>query len=205
MTSLGPISGLAFLSAPPFYNRFMAPQFVRSAIRKMEGYIPGEQPGAAQRVVELNTNENPYPPSECVMKSISSVNAESLRRYPNPNADVFRDVAAKLHGVTREHIIAGNGSDDILAIAMGCFLPPGGRLAYPEPTYSLYPVLAAISECVANTRGLGSRLVIAYRAADCHQRQRDFSGQSQRAERDIYFAGENRRSCQEISRRAFGG
>jgi histidinol-phosphate aminotransferase len=125
----------------------MAPQFVRSTIREMEGYIPGEQPGSAQRVVKLNTNENPFPPSERVMQAIASVSSESLRRYPNPNADVFRDAAAKLHGVSRSHIIAGNGSDDILSIAMGCFLPPGGKLAFPDPTYSLYPVLAAIGEC----------------------------------------------------------
>lgn len=68
-----------------------------------------------------------------------------LRRYPNPTADAFRDAAARLWGLpTREMILAGNGSDDILTIATRTFVPPGGTLAYPDPTYSLYPVLAAI-------------------------------------------------------------
>ena len=124
----------------------MSPPFVRSVVREMEGYAPGEQPEAGQRVVKLNTNENPYPPSERVMQALAGVSGEMLRRYPNPTADLFRDAAAKLHGVTRHHIIAGNGSDDILTIATRCFVPPRGILAFPDPTYSLYPVLARLEE-----------------------------------------------------------
>ena len=75
-----------------------------------------------------------------------TISGETLRRYPNPPADLFRDAAAKLHGLTRDNIIAGNGSDDILTIATRCFIPPGGTLAVPEPTYSLYTVLARLEE-----------------------------------------------------------
>ncbi len=124
----------------------MAPQFVRANVREMQGYEPGEQPAAGERVVKLNTNENPYQPSERVMQAIAGISAETLRRYPNPTADAFRDAAAKLHGLTRDHIITGNGSDDILTISTRCFLPPGGTLAFPEPTYSLYPVLARLED-----------------------------------------------------------
>src|SRR5271170_1290098 len=124
----------------------MAPQFVRPTVRDMTGYTPGEQPSPGERIVKLNTNENPYPPSERVMQALVAVSGETLRRYPNPTADLFRDAAAKLHGLTRDHIIAGNGSDDILTIATRCFVPPGGTLAFPDPTYSLYPVLAQIQD-----------------------------------------------------------
>src|SRR5579862_3949626 len=124
-----------------------SPGFIRQTIREMDGYTPGEQPADNARVVKLNTNENPFPPSERVMQAVAGISSENLRRYPNPTADAFRDAAAKLHGVSRQQIIAGNGSDDILSIAMGTFLPPGGTLAFPEPTYSLYPVMAAIGEC----------------------------------------------------------
>ena len=48
-----------------------------------------------------------------------------------------------------EGILAGNGSDDILTIATRTFVPPGGTLAYPDPTYSLYPVLARLEEASA--------------------------------------------------------
>ncbi|MGA3065869.1 MAG: histidinol-phosphate transaminase [Tepidisphaeraceae bacterium] len=127
----------------------MGPSFVRATIREMTGYAPGEQPAAGQRVVKLNTNENPYPPSDRVMQALSQISPETLRRYPNPTGDIFRDVAAKLHNVSREHIITGNGSDDILTIATRCFIPPGGILAFPDPTYSLYPVLARLQDAKA--------------------------------------------------------
>jgi histidinol-phosphate aminotransferase len=124
----------------------MAPQFVRPNVREMHGYAPGEQPGVGERVVKLNTNENPFPPSPKVVQAIQNVEPEMLRRYPNPTADAFRDAAAELLDVARDMIIAGNGSDDVLTIATRTFVPPGGALAYPEPTYSLYPVLAQLEE-----------------------------------------------------------
>jgi histidinol-phosphate aminotransferase len=112
----------------------------------MEGYTPGEQPGAGERVVKLNTNENPFPPSPKVMQAIREMEPENLRRYPNPTADKFRESAAKVLGVEKEMIIAGNGSDDILTIATRTFIPPDGKLAFPDPTYSLYPILARLEE-----------------------------------------------------------
>src|SRR5439155_16293217 len=72
----------------------MAPSFVRARVREMSGYTPGEQPSPGERVIKLNTNENPYPPGEKVMQAIREVEAEALRRYPNPTADPFRVVAA---------------------------------------------------------------------------------------------------------------
>ena len=120
------------------------PSFVRSNVRNMQGYTSGEQPGPGERVVKLNTNENPFPPSERVMAAVREVDAETLRRYPNPMGDSFRRVAAELLGVTSDMILCGNGSDDILTIATRTFIPPGGTLAFAEPTYSLYPVLCQL-------------------------------------------------------------
>ncbi len=124
----------------------MAPSFVRARLREMAGYTPGEQPLAEERVVKLNTNENPFPPSDRVMQAIANIDRESLRRYPNPTADAFRAAAAKMLGLTPEMFLAGNGSDDILTIATRTFIPPGGTLAAPDPTYSLYPVLANLQD-----------------------------------------------------------
>ena len=127
----------------------MSPQFVRATVRDMSGYTPGEQPGPAARVVKLNTNENPFPPSERVMAAVRNVEAENLRRYPNPTADAFRCAAAKLHGVSIDMILCGNGSDDVLTVATRTAIPPGGRLAFPDPTYSLYPILARLQEAAS--------------------------------------------------------
>ena len=124
----------------------MAPSFVRSNVRRMDGYAPGEQPPPGARVVKLNTNENPFPPSPRVLTAIREIEAEHLRRYPNPTADEFRRAAAKVLGVEPNMILAGNGSDDILTIATRTFVPAGGSIAFPDPTYSLYPVLAQLEE-----------------------------------------------------------
>lgn len=124
----------------------MAPSFVRPNIRAMHGYTPGEQPGVGERVVKLNTNENPFAPSPKVMQAIREIEPEHLRRYPNPTADAFRAAASKILGVPTDMILAGNGSDDILTIATRTFIPPGGIMAFPHPTYSLYKVLAGIED-----------------------------------------------------------
>jgi histidinol-phosphate aminotransferase len=118
----------------------------RPNIERMTGYVPGEQPAPGEWVIKLNTNENPYPPSPRVMEAIRAFDPEGLRRYPNATADAFRDQAAKLHGVGRDQIVAGNGSDEILAMLVRAFVGPGQAIAWPDPTYSLYPVLADIQD-----------------------------------------------------------
>jgi len=123
----------------------------RSNVAQMAPYVPGEQPGPGEKVIKLNTNENPFPPSPRVLQAIRAVDGESLRRYPSPKADAFRAVAARVHGVTPDMILAGNGSDEILAIVMRTFVGPGEVLAYPDPTYSLYPVLADEAESRVRT------------------------------------------------------
>jgi histidinol-phosphate aminotransferase len=112
----------------------------------MTGYAPGEQPGPGEKVIKLNTNENPYPPSPLVFEAIRSVTSDALRRYPQPMADDFRAVAARVHGVAPNQVLAGNGSDDILQIALRSFCGAGDVLASPDPTYSLYPVIAELAD-----------------------------------------------------------
>lgn len=121
---------------------------VRPNVAAMHGYAPGEQPRAGERVVKLNTNELPYGPSPRVLDALRDATAdgEALRRYPSPTAEPFRRAAAKLHKLDAESVICGNGSDDLLNLAVRAFVPPGGALATPTPTYSLYPTLAQIED-----------------------------------------------------------
>ena len=65
------------------------------------------------------------------MQAIAAVSADSLRRYPNPTADAFRDAAATAARVVERHIIAGNGSDDILTIATRRLCRPAERWRFP--------------------------------------------------------------------------
>jgi histidinol-phosphate aminotransferase len=111
----------------------------------MAGYTPGEQPRDPARIVKLNTNENPYPPSPRVAEAIASALTDGrLRRYPDPTGLSFRESVARRHGVAPEMVLAGNGSDDCLTILTRAFVGPGDVLAYPTPSYILYRTLAEI-------------------------------------------------------------
>jgi histidinol-phosphate aminotransferase len=116
----------------------------RVSVARSAGYTPGEQPRQGEKIIKLNTNENPYPPSPHVAEAILSFDFASLRRYPSPMADKFREAAAQLYGLSPAQVLAGNGSDDILNIVLRAYLDAGDVLAYPTPSYSLYSVLAEI-------------------------------------------------------------
>lgn len=120
---------------------------VRKHIASMQGYTPGEQP-TDKSVVKLNTNENPYPPSPRVLAAIRSITAEQLRRYPSPDASAFRQAAAAVHGVRPEMIIPTNGGDELLALVVRACAGENDRVAYLDPGYSLYPVLANMQAAI---------------------------------------------------------
>jgi histidinol-phosphate aminotransferase len=111
----------------------------------MAGYVPGEQPRADEPFIKLNTNENPYPPSPRVLEAIQqALSGDRLRKYPDPLGTAFRQTAALLHGVDPEAILIGNGSDDVLTIITRAFVPEGGLVVSPAPSYLLYSTLADI-------------------------------------------------------------
>lgn len=120
--------------------------YFRNNIERMAGYTPGFQPKGTD-VVKLNTNENPYPPSPKVLEEIGQITPEQLRRYPDPAGESFRKAAAEVLGVGPENILCTNGGDDLLNICVRACCDAGRPLAYAQPTYSLYPVLAAIQGC----------------------------------------------------------
>jgi histidinol-phosphate aminotransferase len=122
--------------------------YFRKNVEKTKGYEPGFQPKQTD-IIKLNTNENPYPPSPRVAEVLSRINAEQLRRYPDPMGSAFREAAAEVNDVLPENIMCCNGGDDLLSIAFRAFCDPNRPVAYPVPTYSLYPVLAALQDCQA--------------------------------------------------------
>lgn len=128
--------------------------FERDNIRRLDGYRWGEQPDGAE-VVKLNTNENPYPPTPAVQRALETLRAELLRTYPRPTADPLRDALARLHGVERGNVLVTHGGDEALRLAMTTFVDPGATFAMAEPSYSLYPVLAAIQDAAVVRLPLG--------------------------------------------------
>jgi histidinol-phosphate aminotransferase len=143
------------------------PSLVRPLVRKLHAYVPGEQP-KIKGLTKLNTNENPYPPSAKVLAAVRAATDGRLRLYPNPTAEKLREKLARLHRCKPENIIVGNGSDELLALAVRGFAEPEGRVprgpnqsgtrsARPSevvqfftPSYSLYPVLADIHGAAQN-------------------------------------------------------
>lgn len=143
---------------------------VRPLVHKLHAYVPGEQP-KIKGLIKLNTNENPYPPSPKVLSAIKAAVDGRLRLYPNPTSQALREKLAKLHRCAPENIIIGNGSDELLALATRTFVEPEvprstDRLdravsskctvQYFTPSYSLYPVLAAIHGARTNAVRLTS-------------------------------------------------
>lgn len=126
-----------------------AARWVRPLVRGLHAYVPGEQP-RIRGLIKLNTNENPYPPSPKVLEAVRAATDGRLRLYPSPTGDAVRQRLARLHGCAMENLVLGNGSDELLAMAVRCFTEPAGpgvsasasRVQFLAPSYSLYPVLA---------------------------------------------------------------
>ena len=120
--------------------------FERANIERMTGYGYGEQPTDA-KVIKLNTNENPYPPSPAVARALAAVDIASLRRYPPATALGFRRLAAARFGLRPDQVVATNGGDEALRLALTTFVDPGSAFGMASPSYSLYSVLASIQDC----------------------------------------------------------
>ena len=139
-------------------------KLIRPLVHQLHAYVPGEQP-KIKGLIKLNTNENPYPPSPKVLAAVRAAVDGRLRLYPNPTAERLRAKVARLHRCTPDQLIVGNGSDELLALAVRTFVEPvgtrstashsrkklgtrwnaslpGESVQYFTPSYSLYPVLA---------------------------------------------------------------
>jgi histidinol-phosphate aminotransferase len=124
-------------------------KYGRALLAGVEGYVPGEQP-RTDKIIKLNTNENPYPPSPRVAEALAALGEGRLRKYPDPMSVAFRRACAERHGYPSEDwVIAGNGMDEILAMAMRTFVDPGDTVVSPYPTYILYETLAKLHGAVA--------------------------------------------------------
>lgn len=119
-------------------SRFWSP-FVKDLVP----YVPGEQP-KLERLVKLNTNENPYGPSPRALAAMQAELGDALRLYPDPNSDRLKQAVARYYGLTPEQVFVGNGSDEVLAHAFHGLFQHGQPLLFPDITYSFYPVYCGL-------------------------------------------------------------
>ncbi|OQA31658.1 MAG: Histidinol-phosphate aminotransferase [Betaproteobacteria bacterium ADurb.Bin341] len=123
-------------------------QYWSAVVRGLTPYVPGEQP-KIDKLIKLNTNENPYPPSPHVLQAIRAElgeDAARLRLYPDPNADVLKACIARLHGLNANQVFVGNGSDEVLALVFQALLKHDAPTCFPDVTYSFYPVYCGLYE-----------------------------------------------------------
>jgi histidinol-phosphate aminotransferase len=119
--------------------------FWSSRARKLEPYIPGEQPRISG-LIKLNSNENPYPPSPAVIEAIQAAAGSRLRLYPDPSSAGLREAVAEAYGVSVAETFVGNSSDEILAFVFAAFFESraAAPVLFPDVTYSFYPVFAKL-------------------------------------------------------------
>jgi histidinol-phosphate aminotransferase len=101
--------------------------------------------------VQLNVNENPYPPSQRLVDDVAAsvaAAAGSLNRYPDREFTELRSaLAAYLNtdgglGVTAQQVWAANGSNEVMLHLLQAFGGPGRTAVSFAPTYSMYPEYA---------------------------------------------------------------
>lgn len=122
-------------------------------VRKVVPYIPGEQP-KEKGIIKLNTNENPYPPSEKVRKALEETDVEKFRLYPDPTIDSLVSAIAGYYGVEKENVFVGVGSDDVIAMSFMTFFNSDKPILFPDITYSFYDVWADMLKIPYETQAL---------------------------------------------------
>lgn len=110
-------------------------------IRKIDPYVPGEQPDY-EDMIKLNTNENPYPPSPMVQKMMEMDGTDKLRLYPKTDARELTEALSGFYHLPMDQIFVGVGSDDVLAMCFLTFFNSKEPVLFPDITYSFYDVWA---------------------------------------------------------------
>src|SRR5699024_1775010 len=90
--------------------------------------------------IKLNTNENPYGPSDKVKEVLANIDIEKLRLYPSSDANTLRKALADYYNLDEKQVFLGNGSDEVLALTFLTFFNGEDPVLFPDITYSFYPV-----------------------------------------------------------------
>ncbi len=128
---------------------------VHPDIAALTPYVPGKPIEELQRemglarVVKLASNENPLGPSPKAI-AVLTEGAATLHRYPDGGAFRLREALADRWKVTSDHVILGNGSDEILGLLARTFLSPGDEAVMADHTFVIYKmeVMAAHGKAV---------------------------------------------------------
>ena len=113
--------------------------FLSEKAKQLTPYVSGLQP-QEPGWIKLNTNENPYPPSPKVAKTLKELDAANLRLYPDTLGGPLVGAIAQNFGLNEENVFCGNGSDEVLALAFQAFFSGKENVFMPDISYGFYPV-----------------------------------------------------------------
>ena len=126
---------------------------VRQNILKVKQYVPGKPIEEVQRelglkeVIKLASNENCIGASpkalEAIRRSVAGIN-----RYPDASCFYLRRRLAKSLGVGEDSLIFGNGSDEIICMAIRTFVSPGDEVVIARPTFLIYEIASQVNGAV---------------------------------------------------------
>ncbi len=116
-------------------------RFMSEKNRVLSPYVPGEQPKTQEKIVKLNTNESPFPPSPLAV-SMAKEKTENLQLYCDPTAAMLKRAISEEYGVPENCIAVSNGSDELLDFAFQAFSSYDVPAVFPDITYGFYPVFA---------------------------------------------------------------
>lgn len=128
-------------------------------VRRVIPYVPGEQP-RGEKLVKLNTNENPYPPAPGVRRALKNMDYEKFRKYPDPACSLLIGELARYYNVNKNEVFVGVGSDDVIAMSFLTFFNSSKPILFPDISYSFYKVWADLFHIPYETPALTQQFVI---------------------------------------------
>jgi histidinol-phosphate aminotransferase len=117
-------------------------------IRRLTPYVPGKPIDELERElgisgsVKLASNENPLGPSPKALRALSKV-LEGIHRYPDGGGYALKGALSRFHGVPPEAILLGNGSNELIELAVRTFLRPGEEAVMAVPSFVVYRLIVA--------------------------------------------------------------
>jgi histidinol-phosphate aminotransferase len=123
---------------------------IRSDIAEMEGYgypsgtlelLSERMDRPASEIIKLDTNENPYGPSPKALAALAKMES-TAHIYPDVRVPYLRAGLAEYTGIDPEHILVGQGCDEIIKVTEQLFLEPGDIILNCPPTFTMYSLVA---------------------------------------------------------------
>jgi len=112
----------------------------KAGIMGLVPYAPGKVPDPSLgKTFKLSANESPLGPSPKALEAFHDT-ASDLFSYPDPSARSLRTAIARKYGLNPDHLVCGNGSDELLNLVARIYLGPGDEAIYTQYGFTVYPI-----------------------------------------------------------------